>query len=242
MNCLICQKSLDDFTPLCSKHAPVWGQSLHIGNMIIVVGELGLLDALLVKIMGRKLIRWWVGTDVLLLREFPIGRGKLSVFKHRLLYHLTKIFVFENWITAGRLKDEFISCGGKRAVVRYHIRGMLTEKVIKIKHEGINIAWYATNSSKAVRWKYGVDLIEKLMLLFYDVNWIRLDGTLDMKEVYPYLDGYIRPSRHDGRPRLVIECQIQGIPYYYSEDGNPDLEEMSNFVERVIDGKNRILQ
>ncbi len=242
MNCLVCEKPLDGFTPLCGEHAPAWGESLSCYNLTIFVGELNLFSALLVRIMGRKLIRWWVGSDVLLLHEFPPGRGKLSVFRHRLLYHLTKLFVTENWITAERLRDEFEACGGKKAFVRYHIEGMLMKKVVKIKHEGVNVAWYVTNSSKSARWKYGVDLVEELMLRFYDVNWIKLDGTLDMREVFPYLDAYIRPSRHDGRPRLVIECQTQGIPYYWSENGEPDLDEMFEFVKKIVDEKNGILQ
>ena len=244
MNCLICQKILDDFTPLCSEHAPAWGQSLHIFNKTVIVGELGLLDALLVKIMGRQLIRWWVGTDVWLLWAFPKGRGKLSVLKHRLKYHLTKFFVSENWVTSERLKDEFVSCGGKRDSVKYHIRGMLTEKVQKKAHDLVNIAYYwPSDSGEFQRYIYGLDLIEKLELMFpYPiVNWIPLDGKFTMREVYSIVDAMIRPSRHDGRPRIIEECKINSIPYYYSENGAPDLEDMSNFVQEIIDGKLKYL-
>lgn len=242
MNCLICQKPLDDFTPLCNEHAPAWGQSLHIGNTTIIAGELGLLDALLIKLMGRKLVRWWLGTDVWLLWAFPKGRGKFSVLKHRLKYYLTKFFVSENWVTAEKLRDEFVACGGKRASVKYHIKGMLTEKVKKIAHDLVNIAYYCPkDSGESYRYKYGLDLIEKLELMFpYPiVNWIPLDGKFRMSEIYTIIDAMIRPSRHDGRPRMIEECKINSIPYYYSEDREPNLEDMSNFVQETIDKASR---
>jgi glycosyltransferase involved in cell wall biosynthesis len=245
MNCLICQKHLDGYTPLCSEHAPAWGQSLHIDDTTIIPGGLGVFDALLIKLMGRRLVRWWLGTDVWLLWAFPKGRGRLSVIKHRLKYHLTKFLVTENWVTSEILEEELIACHVRRTKVRYHIRGMLTEKIKKIPHDLVNIAYYyPKNSGDFQRYVYGIDLIEKLELMFpYPiVNWIPLDGKFTMREVYSIVDAVVRPSRHDGRPRILEECKLNSIPYYWSESGTPDLDSMSEFVTKVIDGKNRILQ
>jgi hypothetical protein len=60
-----------------------------------------------------------------------------------------------------------------------------------------------------------------------------------MSEIYSIVDAIVRPSRHDGRPRIIEECKINGILYYYSEDGQPDLEDMSNFVQEIIDKASR---
>lgn len=238
MNCIICKKSLDDYTPLCADHAPAWGESVSAEKTTVTVGELRLLDVLVLKLMGHKIIRWWVGTDVWLLFAFPRGRGKLSVIKHRLIYHLTKFFVSENWLTSERLKDEFISCGGQKSVVRYYISGVITEKVEKVAHSEVNIAYYLPKpGGESQKFTYGFDLIYKLAELFPEVTWCMLDGSFsksDMKAIYSILDGCVRPNRHDGRPRILEECKINSIPFYHSADGRPDLDEMVKFVRSVI--------
>lgn len=239
MNCLVCQKdTLDDITPLCADHAPAWGKCRHLGKTTIIPGDIKLLDVIAIKLMRRKLIRWWLGSDIWLLYSFPRGRGKLSVLRHRLKYHLTKNFVDENWLDSEKLLEEFVSIGGERAIVRYHVRGMLTEKVKRIEHEGINIAYYWPKDSGEYQEEvYGVDMVKKLIYFYPQVNWLRLDGTLNMREIYPTLDGYIRPNRHDGGSRLIRECKLNGIPYYRSEDGKPDLDDMCDFVEWLISAK-----
>jgi hypothetical protein len=38
-----------------------------------------------------------------------------------------------------------------------------------------------------------------------------------MDDIYPLIDFYLRPNRHDGDPRMVRECIENGIPYYHSK-------------------------
>jgi len=68
-------------------------------------------------------------------------------------------------------------------------------------------------------WKYGIDIIVKIKEQLSDVNWIKTDETQDMQELYAISDMYIRPTRHDGKPRINVECKLNGIPNIYSEDG-----------------------
>ena len=55
----------------------------------------------------------------------------------------------------------------------------------------------------------------KLKELLHDVNWIVVDGTQDMAKVYPIVDFYYRPTRHDGSPYMIRECRANNIPYYW---------------------------
>lgn len=237
MNCLVCQKLLDQWTPFCADHAPECNSNLYNCKTAIFVGNLLISDVILAKLVFHyKIIRWWVGTDVWLLYAWPPGRGKLSILWHRIKYWLLDRFVDENWLTSIHLKDEFEEfCNGKKAVVRWHIQGMLTEKLPKKPDSKISIAYYHPKENTIFqREVYGIDLIERLMPLYPEVNWIRLDGTKNMREIFPILTAYLRPTRHDGRSRLLAECQIQDIPYYWSGHGQPSIAEMKRFVDNII--------
>jgi len=63
-----------------------------------------------------------------------------------------------------------------------------------------------------------------------EVNLLKADGTRDMGELYAITDLYIRPSRHDGEPRINDECKLNGIAVSYSENGNPGAE---HFVKEI---------
>jgi hypothetical protein len=78
-----------------------------------------------------------------------------------------------------------------------------------------------------------MDIIEQIIPLFPNINWISLNGAANMCEIYPTLDGYIRPNRHDGFPRIIVECMALGIPYFWSEDFNPSVGRVYSFVESI---------
>lgn len=244
MNCLVCQKNLDEFTPFCSDHAPAWGKCLRINGMAIFPGELSVISAIVAKfILRQKLVRWWLGSDVFILLTFPPGRGKLSLLRYRFKHFVTKRLVDANWFDSKRLLIEYtekFKCRNPQE--KHHILNMLTEKVSKRKHEGINIAYYwPKKSNQYYEYLYGIDLIEKLILLYPEAHWLRLNGALkpqvEMKMFLPIVDAYIRPSRHDGGSRLVRECRLNDIPVYWSEDGKPTLKEICKFVETIISAK-----
>ncbi len=238
MSCLICRKQLDDYTPLCADHAPAWGKCLRINGMAIFAGELGILDAVITRLFFRqRLVRWWLGSDVWLLWAFPYGRGKFTVMRTRIKHFITKFFVDENWFDSERLLREYTGkFGMRRCTEKHHIRGMFCNKIEKIPHDGaLNVAFYwPKNCSDYQCELYGINLIQQLVAFYQQVNWIALDGSRDMRKIYPMLDAYIRPTRHDGGSRLIRECRLNEIPFYWSEDGKPDLDAMCKFVEKIM--------
>lgn len=216
----------------CLNLTPQWGRHIEFTDKIIFVGELPT-KRMLKAWRKKKIIRWWIGSDVLLLRMFPPGRGKLSVVKHRLKTWLTEPFIDEHWIYGNQLFKEFKEVWSGRKAQRRLCRAPI-EAISRVPSSSINIAYYHPRDDRFSRWVYGVDLIENLMMLYPQVNWIKLDGTLNPKYFFQSLSGYLRPSRSDGLPRIVEECKIHSIPFYWSELRNPNLEEMCEFVESLL--------
>ncbi len=106
----------------------------------------------------------------------------------------------------------------------------------KKEHNGINVAYYYPGdrgNKKFKQWVYGKDIIDQIISMFPGVNWIQLDGTKDICEIYPILDGYIRPNRHDGFPLIIIECLILNIPYYWNEEFHPSIGGVYFFVLKI---------
>ena len=54
-----------------------------------------------------------------------------------------------------------------------------------------------------------------------------------MEEVFPIIDLYIHPNRHDGYSRLIRECDIQNIPYYWTHE-NPNYNQLKAKVAESI--------
>lgn len=113
-----------------------------------------------------------------------------------------------------------------------------TEKYPKIPHDGFNIMYYVPkdkyNNMLFQRWLYGYDIYEIISEAFSgSVNWILVDGSKDMRWVYPVVDFYLRPNRHDGPSRLRMECDIQEIPYYWTQS-NPSAKDAIRMIEREL--------
>jgi len=81
-----------------------------------------------------------------------------------------------------------------------------------------------------------VDIIDYLKKRFTDINFIRLDGGKDMSKIYPITDFMIRPNRHDGYPRIVDECEIQNISYYWSYK-NPNIDALVKVIKDEVQRK-----
>ena len=61
-----------------------------------------------------------------------------------------------------------------------------------------------------------------MLLTIFNITWIRVDGKQDMAKIYPIVDFYLRPNRHDGNPYMIKECEANNIPYYWSKE-NPNI-------------------
>jgi hypothetical protein len=89
------------------------------------------------------------------------------------------------------------------------------------------------NHSRYNLWVYGADIIDECKDRAPEYYWLCCDGTLNMPAVYPIVDFYVRPSRWDGEPRMIAECEVYDIPYYYSEDGKPNVDDILNAIEKA---------
>ena len=188
------------------------------------------------------IIKHWLGTDALKLIKYPPGKftWKFRIFAERILWRLFEPLIDKHFVVHPRLSKYLIEFGipSKKISVKIdwsdcnHCEGCA-----KKKHEGINIAYYYPGdrgNREFKRWIYGMDIIEQVIFLFPGVNWIHLDGSQDMCKIYPTLDAYIRPNRHDGFPKMIIECMALGIPYYWDEEFKPSVEELCAFVGGIL--------
>lgn len=249
--CLICGDKTERGVAFCVNHTPRFGDVVSFGYMdgartTLFVGSIKLRRLLHEWAAGAKIARFWVGSDVLLLKAFPPGRGKRTVIVHRILKKITEPFIAAHWVNGERLMRELSGILPPQKMVLQHWGGVHAKTYGKFSHGGINIAYYMPREDVYARWVYGIDLIEELQERYKnalhqaEVNFILLDGKMDMADIFPYLDAYIRPSRWDGWPRLVQECKINDVPFYYSDDGKPSVEAMFKFITGVVDAKKRI--
>lgn len=247
--CLICGDKTERDVVCCVNHTPRFGDVVSFYSagkrVALFVGRVTFKKLIYEWATGSMIARFWVGSDVLLLKAFPPGRGKRTVIAHRILKAITEPFISSHWVNGDRLMRELRGILPAQKMALRHWGGVHAKAYEKFSHGGINIAYYMPREDVYSRWVYGIDLIEELQghyknaLHQAEVNFILLDGKMDMADIFPYLDGYIRPSRWDGWPRLVQECIINGVPFYYSDDGKPSVQAMFKFITGIVDEKKR---
>lgn len=180
---------------------------------------------------------WWWGTDALTLDTFPPGKwywyAKIWLRRRKLRRIVDKV---EHWVVHEVLIKHLVNFGIEESrikVVPCPVR--YKQAVEKRLHKGFNILYLypeGNDNPRLKRWKYGIDIIQELkrQLTDYDIRWICANGKMDLNEVWGIVDFYLRPSRHDGDPRMVKEAMINGIPYYYREDFKHDLSEIKKIL------------
>lgn len=184
----------------------------------------------------------WLGTDALTLVENPptstiLWHFKLIAYRWKWkIYH--RIFD-EHWIVHKRLRQHLLDFGIDNSKIKVVIDPpKYIKKYKKEPHDLFNILYYhpkpaCLGGETYIRWKYGIDIIECVIAYFplLKVNFIKINGTQNLSKIYPFIDFYLRPSRHDGLPRINLECEINKIPYYYSEDGQPSMLAIINKIK-----------
>lgn len=241
MNCVVCNQE----TPyaFCRACTPSYGTAVVLEDkkLVIYMGEIGLLHALKMRLRGYKVIRFWVGTDVLLLHKFPPGRGRLSIIFHRIKAFLLGYVVESNFMDGNGLLAEIGEVKWLRLKnLEVKIWCDSHEKYEKQITNEIIVAFYQPNNSVFSRWKYGIDFIENVQK---DVNekfpnkitWMKLDGSKNMRSVYPVLSAYLRPSRHDGTPRINLACELNDIPVIYDPAFSFTQQEFNKKVFALLD-------
>jgi len=195
-----------------------------------------------------------MGTDALTLVINPPTSNKLWHIKlifYRLKWKILHKIFDNHYIIHERLRVHLLEFGidpEKISVAKYsnekHTgkrREFTPPELVpckKVKHKGFNILYYhpkpvCLGGEKYIRWKYGIDYVEYMKVIYSYFNFIRVDGTQNLSEIYPIIDFYLRPSRHDGLPRMNLECEANNIPYYYSEDGKPNRCEIRKAIKNI---------
>ncbi len=207
---------------------------------MIFVGTIPFWKVIAARVKGLAPIKWWMGTDALTMWLTPPGKNILMTVFHRIKMRLLDFFIFQHWVVHPRLIADLQKSKldlNKLAVAIHPAK--YQENVHKISHSGFNILYYDPGGGEYERWKYGIDIIEKIKKSIINVNWIKIDGKQNLRTIYPIVDLYIRPSRHDGAPRILLECALNRIPAIYSEDGQPDADDFIRKINAIKPGATR---
>ena len=182
----------------------------------------------------------WQGTDSLLLIRMPkqlMLLDKYYVLKLRLFARIVDKFVTQHYCCGELTRKNLKEFGMKKPLIDYRTPIDQSLKVSKIPHDTFNILYYFPKRTKFREWLYGWDIFSKVRSHFETNDGIRfiiVSGKDDMKNVYPYIDLMIRPNRHDGFPRMVGECELNDIPYYWSNE-NPKILEIVNLINKMTE-------
>jgi len=160
-------------------------------------------------VMGRPVIRWWVGTDVFnVLQDQRIRKAAL---------HFDRL-VTSNITVATHLRDELASVG----VVATFIPSLLDAdsiKVSSISPTPKSLLVYLPASRKDF---YGFDIVREVVDQNRDIEFIvvaddthslasysnvrSLGWVDDMSGVWDRAGGLLRVTTHDGMPRMVLDA------------------------------------
>lgn len=153
-----------------------------------------------------------------------IDRSKRSLRK-KIYWMLAKIavrliepFIQCHMVNSHNIKNNLHKMGVKKDIEFLDLPLCYADPQPKVKHDGFNVLYYFPDnfSDGFAKWLYGYDIFLKVQNTFKDVNFIIVNGSSDMSKIYPITDFYLRCNRHDGHSHMIRECEIQGIPYYYS--------------------------
>ena len=188
---------------------------------------------------GNWMDLWWHGTDVLLLNEIPPGISfwqRLNIHKRRFLTkYIFDKYTIKHVVAHELLKKELQTFGVKKEIQIIPAPIWFAKPFKKTKHSKFTLFFYLPKSNKFNNWLYGYDYFLEVKKLFTDIDYLIIDGKQDMSKIFPIVDFYLRPNRHDGDPRLVRECKINKIPFYWSQT-NPQKTEI---IKAITNAKNK---
>lgn len=212
----------------CDKHIPKYGDIVinYKRNIALFVGSIPFLEVIKYYRQGYTIVKWWLGTDLLTMNKFPKGKSVIKILLHRIKMKIISKYIRCHWFVSERLFREANFDFNDYMIVPHQ-----AENVIK-RNKPLFVGYYLPDG-KYNDWVYGGDYIKKLISKFPatdNIIFIRNKGGNVAQLFLNTIDIYIRPSRHDGFPRLVLLCERNSIPYYWSEDGNVDEEKLYSFV------------
>lgn len=179
----------------------------------------------------------WQGTDSLLLVSNPKQltlKDRYYSIKLRVFARLSDKFAVEHYCCGELVKDNLSKFKMKKPLILFKTPIDKDLKVEKKKHKEFNLLYYFPKKRTKLReWIYGWDIFKEIRKQFPDINYIIVDGSKDMKEVYPYIDLLIRCNRHDGESRMVEECKMNNIPYIYTKE-NPSINYFVEEIKKIL--------
>ena len=251
--CYICGAPTIRGWVFCQKCVPVHGSVVELPypnhDKVLFVGRMGLYDICINRIdwnidyeikkeIGRiTVIKWWMGTDALLLNESPPGINKLRVLAHRLKYRVVNETVDTHWAVSERVADNLVKFGVKEGNILI-VEHPPTNQT-KLDSEVFVVGYYLPEERRDQKykdWVYGKDIIEELIDSYKNtsVTFFRYTGRESISFLN-VIDCFIRPSRSDGMPRIILKCRVEGIPSLMCSDGNPKAVDFKNFIDYVIE-------
>jgi hypothetical protein len=231
--CWVCNEPCT-FT-FCQKHIPKYGDVIKKENYTLFVGSMPLKKVLLAILGKEKITKWWLGTDALTMSEFPKGKKPLKIILHRIKMKLLDPFIYQHWLVSMRL---LVYLRGRVNLSNFTIKVHDCYHMKKSKKPLI-VGYYSPPFSKFNEWVYGIDIIEYFKRHFSKDNIVFLpyNGKTNIQPFLNAIDIYIRPSRSDGYPRLILLCQENKIPYMWSftESFDPEnkLKPISEFINFI---------
>jgi len=183
----------------------------------------------------------WTRTDSLMLIDYSMRKviKRPYWFVFRILIRIIEPFIQCHYCISQNIAENIHKFGVTKPIEIIETRMKHYKKYEKIKHNTFNVIYYNPINSKDVdftRWLYGLDLIEEVINDMKTINFIELDGTKDLSNIYPITDFMIRPNRHDGPSRIRLECEIQNIPYYWTQK-NPNKNDMIKAINYELNNR-----
>jgi len=182
---------------------------------------------------------FWTGTDSLMLVDYSMRRPIKRVYwwLFRRLIRIMDYFIEGHYCDAENVKDNVLTFGTSKWVTVMPDTLKYTEKFDKEAHDKFTVLYYFPKGGDRQfnEWLYGYDIFLQVKERFPELNYIVADGSYCMRYVYPVVDFYLRPNRHDGASRMRQECEIQDIPYYWTKR-DPGVEEAITKIKEHYHG------
>ena len=107
------------------------------------------------------------------------------------------------------------------------------------------LVYYPNGHQKRVdlKWLYGIDIIEKLKEKHSEWDFKVADGSIKKDKLYNNIDIYLRPTRHDGMARMILEAKSINIPIIWSyETGKyvkPNIHRIERRLKKIESSKSK---
>ncbi len=202
----------------------LWAELLFWADVIIVVdytgpGTFRLRQLARAAILGKPIIRWWVGSDVLHVLEEPRWQTGAKTLN---------CFTFTNIVVAPHLVEELASINISCSYIPSVILPVPTEAEVLDNVPPNAVLIYLPSNRLDF---YGVNVCEEMIKEYPEVKfkivgddshslagYANVDslGWVSMDDVWQTIGALLRITQHDGMPRMVLEALSRGKYVIYS--------------------------